>query len=161
MIHYFYSDLHFIAFYISALRCVQLFATHGLQHGRLSYPSPTPRACSNPCPMPGWCHPTTSSSVHTFCLQSVPASGYFPVSQFFESGGQSIGAAASASVLPMNIQSWLTGLISLFKGLARVFSNNPVQKHQFVGAQLSLSLNSHIHTWLLETQSLHFMDCVW
>ena len=134
---------------------------HGLQHTRLSYPSPAPRACSNPCPMPGWWHPTTSYSVHTFCLQSVPASGYFPVSQFIASGGQSIGAAASASVLPMNIQSWLTGLISLFKGLSRVFSNNTVQKHQFVGAQPSLRLNSHIHTWLLETQSLHFLDRVW
>ena len=84
-----------------------------------------------------------------------PRSGSFPVSQVFPSGGQSIGASASASVLPMNIQSWFplgfTGWISLqSKGLSRVFSNTTVQKHQFVIAQLSLLSNSHIHTWLLE-----------
>ena len=89
------------------------------------------------------------------CLQSFPASGSFPVSQFFKSGGQSIGVSASASVLPMNIQDWfplgLTGLISLqFKGLSRVFSNTTVRKHQFFSAQLSLWYNSHVHTWLLE-----------
>ena len=79
----------------------------------------------------------------------------FLMSQFFASGGQSTGASASASVLPMNIQDWfpllLTGLISLkSKGLSRVFSNTKVQKHQFSSAQLSLGSNSHIHTWLLE-----------
>ena len=90
------------------------------------------------------------------CLQSFLASGSFPMSQFFPSGGQSIGVSASASVLPMNIQDWSplgwTGLISmLFKGLSRVFSNNTVQKHQcFFGAQLSLWSNSHIHAWLRE-----------
>ena len=90
-------------------------------------------------------------------LQSFPASGSFPMSQFFASGGQSIGAAASASasVLPMNIQDWfslgLTGLISLpSKGLSRVFSNTTVQKPQFFSAQLSSQSNSHIHTWPLE-----------
>ena len=87
--------------------------------------------------------------------QSFLASGSFPMSQFFASGSQSIGASASASVLPMNIQDgfslWLTGLISLqSQGLSRVFSNITVQKHQFFGAQLSLWSNSHIHTWLLE-----------
>ena len=78
---------------------------HGLQHARLPCPSPTPGACSNSCPLNRWCHPTISSSVVPFssCLQSFPASGSFPVSQFFASGGQSIGASASASVLPMNI----------------------------------------------------------
>ena len=80
-----------------------------------------------------------------------PRSGSFPVSQVFPSGGQSIGASASASVLPMNIQSCFhlgfTGWISLLsKGLERVFSNTTVQKHQFVIAQLSLWSNSHIHT---------------
>ena len=85
------------------------------------------------------------------CLQSFPASGSFPVSQFFASGGQSIGALASASVFPMDIQGWfplgLTGLITLqSKGLSRVFSNTTVQKHQFFGAQLSLWSSSHIHT---------------
>ena len=78
---------------------------HGLQHTKLLCPSPTPRACSNSCPWSWWCHPTTSSSVFPFfsCLQSFPASGSFPISQFFASSGQSIGASASASVLPMNI----------------------------------------------------------
>ena len=102
-------------------------------------------------------HPTILSSVIPFssCLQSYPASGSFPMSQFFASGGQSIGTSASASVLPMNIQDWftleLTGWIFLhYRGLSRVFSNTTVKKHQFFGAQLSLWSNSHIHTWLLE-----------
>ena len=79
---------------------------HGLQHARLPCPSPTPGACSNSCPLSRWCHPAISPSVIPFssCLQSFPASGSFPISQFFASGGQSIGASASASVLPMNIQ---------------------------------------------------------
>ena len=129
--------------------------SHGLQHARLPCPSPTPRACSNSCPSSWWCHPTISSSVIPFssCLQSFPASGSFPMSQFFTSGDQSIGA--SASVLPMNIQDWfplgLTGWISLqSKGLWRVFSNTTVQKHQFFSTQLSLWSNSNIHTWVLE-----------
>ena len=127
---------------------------HGLQHTRLPYPSPSPRACSNSCTLSRWCHPTISSSVIPFspCLQSFPATGSFLMSQLFTSGGQSIGA--SASVLPMNIQGWfplgLTGWISLqSKGLSRVFSNTTVQKHQFFGTQLSLWSNSHLHTWLL------------
>ena len=102
---------------------------HGLQHTRPSCPSPTPWACSNSCPLSRWCHPTISSSVVPFSshLQSFPASGSFPMSQFFASGGQSIGVSASTSVLPMNIQDWfplgLTGLISL-KGNAKECSNN-------------------------------------
>ena len=89
------------------------------------------------------------------CLQSFPASGSFPVSQHFTWGGQSTGASAPASVLPMNIQDWfplgLTGWTSLqSKGLSRVFSNTTVQKHQFFSAQLSLWSNSHNHTWLLQ-----------
>ena len=80
---------------------------HGLQHTRLPCPSATPRACSNSCSLRKWCHPTISSSVVPFsCLQTFPASGSFPMSQFFTSGGQSIGVSASASVLPMNIQGW-------------------------------------------------------
>ena len=101
---------------------------HGLQHARLPCPSPTPGACSNSCPLSHWCHPTISSSIapFCFCLQSFPASGSFLVSQFFISGGQSIGASASASVLPMNIHGWFplgwTGWILLLsKGLSRVF----------------------------------------
>ena len=118
---------------------------HGLQHARLPCPSRTPGACSNSCPLSWWCHPTISSSVipFSFCLQFFLASGSFRMSQFFASGGQSIGASASASVLPMNTQDWfplgLTALISLqSKGLSRVFPNNTAQKHQFLGAQLSL-----------------------
>ena len=92
---------------------------HGLQHSRLSCPSPTPGACSNWYPSSHRCHPIILSSVapFSFCLQSFPASGPFPMNQFFVSGSQSIGVSASASVLPMNIQGWfplgLTGLISL------------------------------------------------
>ena len=130
---------------------------HGLQHTRPPCPSATPGACSNSCPSTQWCHPAISSSVIPFssCLHSFPAAGSFPMSQFFASGGQSIGVSASASVLPMNIQDWfplgLTDWISLqSKGFSRVFSNTTVQKHQFFSVQLSLWSNSHIHTWLLE-----------
>ena len=130
---------------------------HRLQQARLPCSSPTPGACSNACPLSRWCHPTISSSVVPFssCLQSFPASGSFPRSHFFASGGQSIRVSASVSVLPMNIQDWFsfrrTGLISFqSKGLSRVFSNTTVQKHQFFGAHLSLWSNSHIRTWLLE-----------
>ena len=123
---------------------------HGLQHTRLLCPTLSLGVSSNSCPSSRWCHPTISSSVIPFssCPQSFPASGSFPMSQFFASGGQSIGASASASVLPMNIQGWfplrLTGLISLqSKRLSRVLSNTTVQKHQFYGAQPSLWSNSH------------------
>ena len=138
---------------VQSLSGVCLFAIPWLQHTSLPCSSPTSRACSNSCPLSPWCHPAISSSVIPFSsrLQSCPASGSFPMSQFFTSGGQSIGISASASVLPMNIQDWfplgMTGLISLlFKGLSRVFSNTTFQKHQFFGAQLSLWSNSHIHT---------------
>ena len=118
---------------------------HGLQHTRPPCPSPTPGVYPKSCPLSWWCHPTISSSVVPFSshLQSFPASRSFSMSQFFTSGGQSIGVSASASVLPMNIQDWSplgwTGWISLqSKGLSRVFSNTTVQKHQFLGAQVSL-----------------------
>ena len=88
---------------------------HGMQHVKLPCPLPTLRVCSISCPSSSWCHPTNSSSVIPFSsyLQSFPASESFPVSQFFASGGQSIGVSASASVLPMNIQGWfpLNGLV--------------------------------------------------
>ena len=129
---------------------------YGLQHAWLPWPS-TPGACSDSCPLRQWCHPTFSPSVIPFssCLLSFQASRSFLMSQFFPSGGQSIGASASASVLPINIQDWfplgLTHLISWQSiGLSRVFSNTTVQKHQFSGTQPSLLSNSHIHTWLLE-----------
>ena len=130
---------------------------HGLQHAKLPCPSLSPGVCPNACPLCRWCHPTVLSSVIPFssCLQSFPASGSFPMSQFFTSGGQSIGVSASASVFPMNIQGWFPlGLIDLnslmSKGLSRVFSNATVWKHQFFGAQPSLWPKSHILTWLLE-----------
>ena len=142
--------------------CLTLWS-HGLQHTRLPCPSSMPRAFSNLCPSSRWCHPTNLSSVILFSsvflfssyLQSFPALGSFPMSQFFTSGGQSIGVSASTSVLPMNIQDWFplgwSGWISLqFKGLSRVFSNTTVQKHQLFGIQLSLQSNSSIHTWLLQ-----------
>ena len=93
--------------------------SHGLQHTRLPCPSLLPGICSNSCPLSQWCYPTISSSVTLFSShpQSFPASGSFPISQLFASGGHCIGASTSASVLPMNIQGWfslvLTGLISL------------------------------------------------
>ena len=112
--------------------------SHRLQQARLPCSSPTPEARSDSCPLSWWWQPTISSSVIPFssCLQSCPASGFFPMIQFFTSLGQSIGATASTSVLPMNIQEWfplgLTGLTSLkFKGLSGVFSNITVQKPQF------------------------------
>ena len=130
---------------------------HGPQHTRPPCPSPTPGAYSNSCPSSQWCYPTISSSVIPFSshFQSFLASGSFLMSWLFTSGGQSIGASALASVVPMNIQGWyplaLTGLISLqSKGFSRIFSNTTVQKHQFFSTQLFLWSKSHIHTWLLE-----------
>ena len=130
---------------------------HESQHTRPPCPSPTPGVYPNPCPLSQWCHPAISSSIIPFssCPQSFPALGSFQMSQLFAWGGQSIGVSASTSDLPMNIQGWSplgwTGWISLqSKGLARVFSNTTVQKHQFFGTQLSSLSNSHIHTWLLE-----------
>ena len=134
--------------------------SHELQHARPPCPSPASGIYSNSCPSSRWCHPAISSSVIPFssCPQSLPESGSFQMSQFFPSGGQSMGASTSASVLPMNTQDWFrlgnqfrTSWISLQSmGLSRVFSNTTVQKHQFFGAQLSSQSNSHIHTWLLE-----------
>ena len=120
---------------------------HGLLHIRPPRPSPITGVYSNSCPLSRWCHPITSSSVVLFSsqLQSFPVSGSFQMSQFFASGGQSIGVSASTSVFPMNIQDWFpigwTGWISLqSEGLSRVFSNTTVQKHQFFGPQLIVLL---------------------
>ena len=126
---------------------------HELQHARPPCPTPTPGAHPNSCPLSRWCRPTISSSVIPFSkLQSFPASGSFPMSQFFTSDGQSIGVSALASVFPKNIQDWFplgwTGWIALqSKGLSRVFSNTTVQKYH----SLALSfLYSPTLTWLLE-----------
>ena len=128
-----FSSVHFSCSVMS-----DTLRPHGLQQAWPPCPSPTPEAYSNSCPLSRWCHPTTSSSVLPFssCLQSCPASGSFQMSQFFTSGGQSIGLSASASVFPTNIQDWfplgLTGLTSMLsKGLSRVFCNTTVQRHQF------------------------------
>ena len=127
---------------------------HGLQHARLLCPSPTPRAYSNSCPLSWWCHPTISSSVISVssCPQSFPASGSFPVSQLFPSGGQSTGVSVSASVLLMNMQDWfpigLTGWISLqSKGCSRVFPKTTIQNHQFFNAQLCGPTLTSIHDY--------------
>ena len=132
-----------------------------LQHVRLPCPSLSPWAYSNSRALSQWCHPTISSSVTPFssCPQSFPPSWSFQMSQFFTWGGQSIGALASAPVLPMNIQGWfpleLTGLISLLsKGPSTVVSSTKVRKHQFLCIQPSLWSNSHICTWLLENLQL-------
>ena len=116
---------------------------HGLQHTRLPCPSLSPWVYSHSCPLSQWCSLTVSSSAapFSFCLQSFPASGVFPMSRLFTSSCQSTGASASASVLPMNLQGLfplgLTGLISLqSKGLSRVFSNTTLQQHQFFDTQL-------------------------
>ena len=123
--------------------------SHGLQLPRLLCPSPSPGVCPSSCPVNQHCHSTISSSVtlFSFCLQSFPAWGSFPVSHLFTSGGQSIDA--SASVLPKSIRVWfpltLTGLISLLsKGLSRVFFSTTVRKHQFLSTLPSLLSRSLI-----------------
>ena len=130
---------------------------HESQHARPPCPSPTPGVHPDSRPSSRWCHPAISSSVVPFssCPQSFPASGSFPMSQFFTSGGQSIRVSASTSVLPMNIQDWFplewTGWISLqSKGPSRVFSNRTVK-----------SLNSSVLSFLysLALTSLHDVIC--
>ena len=137
----------FILFFssVQSLSGIRLFVTPWTATCRPPCPSQTPIAYSNSYLLSWRCHPTISSSVIPFssCLQPFPASGSFQMSQSFASGGQSIGASASASVLPVSVQDWFplgwTGWISLqSKGLSRAFSNNTVQKHQFFGAQLSI-----------------------
>ena len=123
----------------------QSLRPHELQYARPPCLSPTPGVYWNSCPSSRWCHPAISSSLVPLssCPQSLPASGSFPMSQVLAWGGLSTGVPASASVLPVNTQDWSplewTGWISLqSKGLSRIFSNNTVQNHQFLGAQLSL-----------------------
>ena len=134
----------FIKFLFNCSVVSDSLQSHRLQHSRLSCPSVSPKVFSNSCPVSQWYHPTISSSVVPFSrLQYFPASESFQKSQFFASGGQSVGVSASASVLPMNIQDWFplgwTGWISLpSKGLSTVFSSTTVQKHQFFSSQISL-----------------------
>ena len=134
---------------------------HELQHARPSCPTPTPGVHSNSCASNRWCHPAISSSAVPFssCLQSLPASGSFPMSQLFAWGGQSIGVSASTSVLPMNTQDWSlewTSWISLqSKGLSRVFSNTTVQKHQFFALSF---LHSPTLTSIHDHRKNHSLD---
>ena len=137
---------------------------HGLQHVRLLCPPLSPGVCSNSCPLSQWYYLTISSSVTHFfsCHQSFPASGSFPMSRLFSSGSQSIGASASASVLPVNIQGWfplgVTDLISLqSKELWKVFCSTTVQRHQFFISQPSLWSNSHICTRQLTRPQLRLI----
>ena len=153
------------------------FQPHGLQHAKLSCPSPPPEVCSNSLmslwwvsddiqPLSQWRHPTISSSDVPFssCLQSFPASGSFPMSWLFTSGSQSIGVSASASVLPKNIQGWFplgfTGLISLLSnGLSRFFSSTTTWKHQFFGLLNGLTLTSIHDYW--KNHSFDYMGLCW
>ena len=142
---------------VQSLSHVNSLCPHGLQYARLPFPSSSPRACSDSCPLSWWWHPITSSSVVPFfsCFQPFPEAESFSVSQLFISCGQSIRVSASVSVFPVKILGWfslgLTDLISLqSKGLSRVFSNTTIQKHQFFSAQLSLQSDFHNHTRLPE-----------
>ena len=149
------------AFIFSSLIVLVLFScpvmsdslwSHGLQH---ACPSPSPGVCPSSYSLHWWCCPAISSSdAHFSCFQSLPASGTFQISQFFALGSKSIGASASASLLPMNIQDWfilgLTGLISLLsRGPSGVFSSTTVWMHQFFGTLPSLRSGSHNPTWPL------------
>ena len=138
---------------------------HELQHARLPCPSPTPGACSNSCPLSWWCYPTISSSVILFfsCLPSFPTSGSFPTSQFFASGGQTIGASASASVLPMNIQDWFPlGLIDWIslqsKGLSRV---SPTPQLNSINSSVLSFLYSPTLTSIHDYWKNHSFDFSW
>ena len=134
---------------------------HEMQHDRHPCPSTSPGVYWNSCPSRRWSLPTISSSVIPFSsdLQFFPESESFPMSQYLASCGQSTGASASASVLPMNNHDWflleLNSWISLqSKGLSRVFSKITAQKYQFLNTQLSLKPKCHIHTWLQEKSQL-------
>ena len=129
--------------------------SHGLQHARLPYPPLSPGVCSSSYPLSWWCYLTTSSPtiLFSFCLHSFPASGSFPVSWLFESGGQNIGASALASVLSMNIQGWFplgwTGLISLqSKGLFQSLLQHHSSKASILWCSTFLMVQlSYIYKW--------------
>ena len=137
-VHFLHKTVpYFVCIQFSSVQSLSLSDSsrpHELQHAKLPCPSPIPGAYSNSCPLSQWCHPIISSSVIPFssCLQSFPASGSFPMSQFFASGGQSIAVSASASVLPMNIQDWFslgwTGCISLLSKGQQESSPTPHSK---------------------------------
>ena len=150
---------------------IWLFAAPWTAAWQASCPSLFPRVCSNSCPLSWWCHPTISSSVtlFSFCLQSFLSQEFCPSSRLFSSGGQNIGASASVSALPMNIQGWfplgMTDLISLLsKWLSKVFSSTTVWKHQFFGSQPSLRSHPYMTTgksmvWLYGALSTKWCLC--
>ena len=159
-------NIHLIV--VQSISCVWLFATPWTTACPASLSSTISQNCLNSCSLNWWCHPNISSSVARFsrCPQSFPASGSFPVNWLFASDGQSIGASASASVLPVNIQGWfplgLTGLISLqSKGLPRIFSSTTVRKHYFFGTQPSLrpALTSVRNYW--KNHSFNYTGLSW
>ena len=145
-----------------AKSCLTL-RSHGQQYARFPCPSSSPGVCSNSYPLSWWCYTTVIP--FSSCPQSFPASGSFPMSWLFTSGGQSIGTSASASILPMNIQGWfplgLTGLILQSKGFSRIFSSTTIQKHQLFHTQHFLWSKSHIRTWLLKNHSFDYKDLCW
>ena len=144
-----------------SLSWVQLSANPWTEAHQASLCFTTSGICLNSCPLSRWCYLTISSSVAPFsCPQSSP------VSWSFASGGQRIGASASASALPVNIQGWfplgLTGFISLLsKGLSRAFSSTITQKHWFFSSQLSLWSSSHIHNDYWKNHSFGCIDLCW
>ena len=145
------------------------FWPRGLQHARPPCPSPSPRVCLNSCPLNRWCHPAISFSVIPFssCPESLPESGSFLMSQFFASGDQSIGASASASVLPKHILGWfplgLTYLIPLpSKGLSRGFYSTLVQKASiFQHSAFFMVQFSHPHMTTEKNHSFDYLDPCW
>ena len=150
-------SINFLSLIVQSLSRVWLCMTPWTAARRLLCSSLYHGVCWNSCALNQWCHPIISSSVIPFSsyLQSFPESGSFLMSWLFASGGQSIGASALASVLPMKYSELISFRIDWFdllksKGLSRVFSSSTVRMHQFFGAQPSLWSSSHIHTWLLE-----------
>ena len=135
---------------------------HGLQHVKLLCPSPSPGACSNTCPLNLWCHPTILSSVVPFssCLQCFPASGYFPISQLFPTGSQTVGASASALVLPINIPGLyalgLTGLISLSPMDSQ--ESSPTPQFKSINSSALSSLHSPTLTSIHDHRKNHSLD---
>ena len=140
---------------VQLLSCVRLFSTPWTTAHQSLLSFTISRVCSDSCPLSQWCYLTISSSagLFSFCLQFFPASGSFPMSQLFASGGQSIGVSAIAAVLPKYSQDWFslgwTDLISLqSKGLSRVFSSTTMQRHQFFGAQSSFFMLQFSHPYM-------------
>ena len=156
-----FVNLYLVQF-SSVTQLCQTLWSHWLKYTRPPWPSPTPRVYSTSCPLSWWCHSTASSFVVPFSshFQSLPASGSFPMSQLFASGGQSIGVSASTSVFPMNIQHWFplgwTGWISLqSKGLSRVFSSTTVQS---INSSALSFLNSPTLTSIHDSWRNHSLD---